>query len=110
MRFVAAVTLAALATGFALAARARVDPGRAAAIAFLDALGPEARAQAQLDFDDPNRLDWHFTPRARRGVSLRDLSEPQRRAAHVLLRSGLSARGSAQARSSSAHRRAVHTS
>lgn len=96
MKIFAGLMLAALGAGFALAASIRIDPGAVAARAFLDTLTPEQRAVAQLDFDDPNRLDWHYTPRARRGVSLRDLNDDQRRAAHSLLRACLSTQGYTQ--------------
>ena len=35
---------------------------------------PEAtRAKVQREFTDPDRLDWHFTPRSRNGVALKEL-------------------------------------
>ncbi len=65
----------------------------AAARAFLDALAPGQRALAQLAFDGPERRDWHYIPRQRPGLALRDMNDPQRAAARDLLRSALSSRG-----------------
>ncbi|MBK7403851.1 MAG: DUF3500 domain-containing protein [Phycisphaerales bacterium] len=69
------------------------DPMRGAATAFLASLSPEHRGAAELPFGDPNRLDWHYVPRARRGLALKDMSEAERVAAHRLLQSALSSRG-----------------
>lgn len=89
---VMAVASAVVATAAAGGARAG-EPVAAAASAFLDALRPELREQAQLPFDDPNRLDWHYTPRDRRGLALSSMNEPERLAAHDLLRATLSGQG-----------------
>jgi hypothetical protein len=59
----------------------------------LDTLGPELRAKAMFPLDGRERLDWHYIPRERVGVSLKEMDLPQRRAAHSLLRTALSARG-----------------
>jgi hypothetical protein len=66
-----------------------------AAKAWLAAMGP-ARG-AQYAFDGTARLDWHFVPRARPGVALREMTAPQRAAAAALLRAGLSAKGAERA-------------
>jgi hypothetical protein len=66
---------------------------RAAAVAFLSALTPEHRAQAQFAFDDGGRLDWHFIPRERRGLPLGAMSDAERTAAQALLHAGLSTQG-----------------
>lgn len=77
-----------------VAERGVADAGmRDAAGAFLSSLRPELRERVSLSFDDTNRLDWHYVPRARRGVSLKDMNEEERAAAHDLLRAGLSTRG-----------------
>lgn len=65
----------------------------AAAQRFLDTLRPDLLDRATFDFDDDNRRDWHYTPRSRRGLPLKAMNDPERRAAHALLRSALSARG-----------------
>lgn len=58
---------------------------------FLNQLAAEQRAITQLPFDSPKRIDWHFIPlEERKGLQIRDMTEPQRKAAHALLRSSLS--------------------
>lgn len=52
---------------------------------------------AQYPFDDDARRDWHYVPRSRPGLALRDMTAPQRIAATALLRAGLSAKGAARA-------------
>jgi len=59
-------------------------------LAFLRSLRPEQRRRAAFPFDDPGRLDWHYVPRPRPGLALRDMEEPQRVAARSLLRAALS--------------------
>ena len=66
---------------------------REATGAFLAALPEAARAKAQRPFDDPDRLDWHFTPRSRNGMSFKELDARGRQAAHALLRTALSEPG-----------------
>lgn len=62
-----------------------------AAREFLHSLAAEQRAMAQMDFAAPQRFDWHFIPKEqRKGLQIREMTEPQRKAAHALLRSALS--------------------
>ncbi len=61
-----------------------------AAQAFLAELTPVQRQKAAFGFDDAERLNWHFIPRARRGLPLSEMNDAQRRAAHALLHAGLS--------------------
>lgn len=66
------------------------------ATAFLDSLSAEQKARAVFPFNSEDRLRWHFIPNEmfpRKGLMLKDMNETQRRLAHDLLRSGLSARG-----------------
>jgi hypothetical protein len=49
-------------------------------------------------FDSAERGDWHYAPRRRNGLALRDMSEAQRLGAYALLATGLSPRGNAKAR------------
>lgn len=66
----------------------------AAAQAFVKSLSPEQTAQAVLSYDTPKRTDWHYIPKpARKGLQVKEMSEPQRQAAHALLKSALSAAG-----------------
>jgi hypothetical protein len=72
------------------------DPAPAmaeAAAAFLAALSPDNRERAQLPFDSDERLNWHFVPRMRQGVPLKQMSPGERQAALALLKASLSASG-----------------
>ena len=64
-----------------------------AANAFLASLEPAQRSRALFEFEDAERLNWHFVPRARRGLSLREMSAEQRGRARGILQAGLSQRG-----------------
>jgi hypothetical protein len=64
-----------------------------AASAFLASLAPEQRSKALFAFEDAERLNWHFVPRARRGLPLKEMSAGQRELARGVLRAGLSRRG-----------------
>jgi len=72
----------------ALAARMRVSAER-----ILATLPPEAREKVSRPFADPDRLDWHYTPRSRNGVALKELDVKGRDAVHALLKDALSATG-----------------
>ena len=66
----------------------------AAAEKYLASLDDQQRNQSLLDYDTPQRLDWHFIPKSeRKGLQIKDMNEQQRRAAHALLRSALSEAG-----------------
>ena len=58
--------------------------------AFLAALDNDQRQEAVLPYTSERKFEWHFVPRARHGVSWKDLAEPQRRLAHNLLKASLS--------------------
>lgn len=64
-----------------------------AAIDFLATLSDEAKAKATFKYDDAERLNWHFIPRERKGLTLKEMSVEQRGAAHRLLRTTLSEQG-----------------
>lgn len=61
--------------------------------AFLDSLTPEQRSKCALTFEDELRFDWHFVPRPRKGIPLKELDGNQRKLAHDFLKTGLSQRG-----------------
>ena len=69
----------------------------AAADAFLSSLNDQQRAIATFKFDDAERLNWHFIPRERKGLPLKDLEGKRLKAAHKLLASSLSEAGYEQA-------------
>ena len=52
-----------------------------------------ARDRIARPFDDPDRINWHYTPRSRNGVALKELDARGRDAVHALLKEGLSAAG-----------------
>src|SRR5262245_23603040 len=64
-----------------------------AANKFIVSLSPEQKAKASFEFGDQQRLDWHFVPRDRKGVPLKDLNENQRRLAMDFMKVGLGAAG-----------------
>jgi len=66
---------------------------RQAADSFLANLEPGQRSRAVFAFEDAERLNWHFVPRARRGLSLKEMSPEQQGLARAILRVGLSKRG-----------------
>ena len=57
------------------------------------ALTPEQKAKMGYGFNDPLRHDWHFVPRARKGVPFKEMAGEQKALAHALLASGLSQKG-----------------
>lgn len=65
-----------------------------AAAAFLQTLDEQQKAKVLLPYQTPQRLDWHFIPKAeRKGLQVKDMSPEQRQAAAQLLRAALSAQG-----------------
>lgn len=67
-----------------------------AANAFLASLTPEQKAKATFAFKTEGkdeRLDWHFIPKARKGLPIKEMTEPQRELARALLKSGMSDHG-----------------
>jgi hypothetical protein len=85
-----------MALGIAVVAQQRttVPSMTTAATSFLASLTPEQRQQAAYAFDSAERLRWHFVPQfERNGLQIRSMTEPQRKLAHDLLKTGLSARG-----------------
>jgi hypothetical protein len=60
---------------------------------FLADLTPEQKAKATFDVKDAERENWHYIPRARKGLTFKELTPSQRLLAEALLASGLSNRG-----------------
>lgn len=67
-----------------------------AALAFLAALDPRRARQATFPFAHTERLNWHYIPRRREGLPLKDMTKDARAAAHALMQAGLSAVGYAK--------------
>ncbi len=64
-----------------------------AAKAFVTSLTPAQRSQATFQFSNEERFDWHYIPKARKGLALRDMTPEQKQLAHALLAAGLSQQG-----------------
>jgi hypothetical protein len=64
-----------------------------AARRFLGALDDKQRAQATFPFDSPERFNWHWIPRERKGLPIKELRPEQRALAFGLLDTGLSTKG-----------------
>lgn len=102
--------------GIARAHDASVEMEQAAK-AFLSALSDEQKSKATFAFDAPfealasrpvattnpslpppdERRNWHFIPRARKGLPIKEMTTEQRLLAHALLATGMSHRGYAKA-------------
>jgi len=104
VRYDAAMRIVATLLLLCVAALAVAHPGghasaptaermRAAADKVLATLPLGTRDKVARAFDDPDRLDWHYTPRSRNGVALKDLDPKAREAVHALLKTALSAPG-----------------
>ena len=59
----------------------------------LAALSPEQKARLNLSFESLERFSWHYIPRMRKGLALRELTPRQKALSLELLRAGLGARG-----------------
>ena len=93
---VAVVMTTAFLGGTMLASQKSAATMAKAATQFLDGLSADQKARAVLPFDGEDRLRWHFIPNEmfpRKGIMIKEMNEQQRRLAHDLLRTGLSARG-----------------
>ena len=94
-----AVALAVLVSGAMGSTIASQRTGSAMAkdaTAFLASLTPEQREKAADPLNSPDRTHWNFIPTnmfPRQGLPIKEMTEPQRKLAHELLKSGLSQRG-----------------
>ncbi len=61
-----------------------------AASRFLASLGPDRLKEASYPFNDPERINWHYIPRPRKGLPIKAMTSAQRSLAFGLLKSGLS--------------------
>jgi hypothetical protein len=98
MRRVALVTLVlgAWLAGAAIASQRSASAMTRAATAFLDSLSPEQRQQAALTLEGDEPTRWNFIPNEmfpRKGLTIKAMSEPQRKLADDLLKTGLSQKG-----------------
>jgi len=91
-RLLASLLAALLATTPLQAHEAGVEMA-AAANNLLATLTPEQKAKASFAYAEEERKNWHFIPRVRKGLPLKEMTYEQRLLAHGLLATGLSARG-----------------
>jgi Protein of unknown function (DUF3500) len=68
-----------------------------AAQRFLATLAPEQTAKACFKLEEAERKNWHFIPRTRLGLTLKEMSPEQRLVAQALLSTGLSSQGYSKA-------------
>jgi hypothetical protein len=95
-RFWATAMFATMAMGLAVARGPSPAAMSAAATSFIASLTPEQRQRATFAFDGAERTRWHFIPTEsfpRNGLTIKEMSAPQRKLAHDLLKTGLSQRG-----------------
>jgi hypothetical protein len=60
---------------------------------FLAALDAKQRGKATFPFDTEERMNWHFVPKERKGLPLREMAPSQKHLASALLAAGLSQAG-----------------
>jgi hypothetical protein len=88
-------------TGITLGSQQAVSKRAAAAMTtaatqLLAGLTPEQRQQAMFPLDTDERVRWNYIPTnmfPRKGVPIKEMTEPQRKLAHELLKAGLGQRG-----------------
>ena len=68
-------------------------PDAAAARVFVETLRPVLAAECVRPLDDADRTSWSYFPGRRVGISLAQMNDAERRAAHAMLRAALSSRG-----------------
>ena len=66
---------------------------RESAERLLATLPERQRTVVTRAFDDSDRIDWHYIPRSRNGLSFKELDSRSRDAVHALLKTALSAVG-----------------
>ena len=60
---------------------------------FLSSLTSEQTQQAVIPFESDERMNWHYIPKERKGLPLKDMTPPQKHLASALLNAGLSQQG-----------------
>lgn len=61
--------------------------------ALFESLNPSQQQQITMDFEGAARTDWHYIPRERPGLALKQMDTTQRQLALTLVSTGLSAAG-----------------
>ena len=70
---------------------------KTAANEFLESLDKPRLEKARIPFGDAERENWHYTPRERAGLALKDMNEAQKNAAVGLVTATLSEKGAYKA-------------
>lgn len=92
-----AFTLACSLTAAPLFAHDATNEMAQAANNLLSTLTPEQKTKTVFEFKDTERSNWHFIPRARKGLPLKEMTPEQRLLAEALLATGLSHTGYSKA-------------
>lgn len=95
-RLIVALAFVAVLVGGAVASERSASSMASAATQLLGSLTPEQRQQAAFAFESDERTKWHFIPTEtfpRNGLTIKAMTEPQRKLALAMLRTGLSQRG-----------------
>jgi len=79
-----------------------------AATRFLGTLDDAQREKASFSFDDPERLNWHWIPRARKGLPIKEMAPDQRAVAFGLIQTGLSTEGMIKVTTIMSYERILH--
>ena len=66
------------------------------ALDFLSSLNPELKTKAVFPFNSDERMNWHYIPKERKGVSWKELNLEQRSVGKALVLAGLSKAGYAK--------------
>jgi hypothetical protein len=64
---------------------------------FVASLDSSQKSQVAFEMGDSERFNWHYIPRERKGVSLKQMSPAQKKLAFALLSTALSSRGMSEA-------------
>src|SRR5260221_9389051 len=91
-RFIPCVLLSCLLVTH-LRAATPADEMAAAANNWLASLSADQKAKATYVFKDNERVNWHFIPKPRKGLPIKEMTPAQRNLAHGLFMSGMSQRG-----------------
>ncbi|MFM7132343.1 MAG: DUF3500 domain-containing protein, partial [bacterium] len=80
---------------FWLSAWAETSGGRMASSAerLVASIDDAQKAKINFPFDTPERLNWHFIPRERKGLSIKEMTPAQRSLAFGLVASGVGSSG-----------------
>jgi len=66
---------------------------RSAAIKFIQSLDENQKPKALFSFDDEERYNWHYIPKERKGITLNEMNNDQKKAAMDLIHTALSDSG-----------------